>query len=145
MDSPGPASIFDYPNLQENNNNNEFPDLNNNNFNERPLEINIVANEPQDDLKNESSEDDDDWSIHEIDERLREIECRRCGRTYTSGMLFVRTTCDHLTCLTCMWEFAINYGKNNCPICGTIIDYTDSIHVDDIESEPLRFRENNNN
>lgn len=111
--------------------------------------MNIVANEPQNDLQNESSENDDDWSTDEDeldeDEPSREIECRRCNRNYISGILFVRTTCGHLTCLTCMWEYATNFGKDNCPICGAVIDHMDSIHVTDLAFGQLKFRTNNHN
>lgn len=115
-ESPEPASIFDYPNRQQNNNNNEFP---NQNYN------------------HESSNEDEYAEPH------GNILCRRCNRIYLSGTLFVRTICGHLTCLTCMWEYAINYGKNNCPICGAVIDYMDSVHVEDLPSGQLKFRKNN--
>lgn len=143
-DSSRPASIFDYPNQtsyeDDNNNTDEFPNLNGNIFNE---EENVAENESHDELQNESSENNGDWP--EVDERLAEIECRRCNRTYTSGTLFVRTECNHLICVTCMWEYAINSGINNCPVCGGFIDYTESIHIEDIEDGPLCFRKNNNN
>lgn len=143
-DPSRPASIFDYPNPNEyeddNNNNDQFPNLNENHFNEN---VNVVTNEPHDELQNESSESDDNWS--ESDEDPTEIECRRCNRIYRSGILFVRTMCNHLTCVSCMWEHAINFGINICPICGGIIDYTETTHVDDIASGSLRYRNNNNN
>lgn len=140
-----PASLFDYPNRSDNNNTSTFPNLNVNHFIENNQRENDINEEPQ----NEESDDDMDYPYYSdhSDEEMRditEIECRLCNRVYSSGILFVRTICEHLICVPCTWEYATNFGRDTCPICQENIDYTESVHIDDIHDGNLRFRKNNN-